>query len=39
MLDNMSLDMMKKAIYIIDGRALTEASGNVTIEKIKYIAN
>lgn len=33
MLDNMSLDMMKKAIYIIDGRAVTEASGNVTIEK------
>ncbi|APC80479.1 TPA: carboxylating nicotinate-nucleotide diphosphorylase [Clostridium botulinum] len=39
MLDNMSLDMMKKAIYIIDGRAVTEASGNVTIEKIKNIAN
>ncbi len=39
MLDNMSLDMMKEAIYIIDGRAITEASGNVTLDKIKNIAN
>ncbi|MGO5075853.1 carboxylating nicotinate-nucleotide diphosphorylase [Clostridium sporogenes] len=39
MLDNMSLDMMKEAIYIIDGRAVTEASGNVTLDKIKDIAN
>ncbi|EKO1911388.1 carboxylating nicotinate-nucleotide diphosphorylase [Clostridium botulinum] len=39
MLDNMSLDMMKEAIYIIDGRAITEASGNVTLDKIKNIGN
>lgn len=39
MLDNMSLDMMKEALYIIDGRAITEASGNVTLDKIKNIAN
>ncbi|AVQ38655.1 nicotinate-nucleotide diphosphorylase (carboxylating) [Clostridium botulinum] len=39
MLDNMSLDMMKEAIYIINGRAITEASGNVTLDKIKNIGN
>ncbi|MCR1933243.1 carboxylating nicotinate-nucleotide diphosphorylase [Clostridium tepidum] len=39
MLDNMSLNMLKKAISIIDGRALTEASGNITIDNIKAIAN
>ncbi|AVQ45282.1 carboxylating nicotinate-nucleotide diphosphorylase [Clostridium botulinum] len=39
MLDNMSLDMIKEAIYIIDGRAITEASGNVTLDKIKNIGN
>lgn len=32
MLDNMSHEMMKKAIEIIDGRAETECSGNVTLE-------
>lgn len=37
MLDNMSPEMMKKAIEIIDGRAETECSGNVTKENIKYI--
>lgn len=39
MLDNMSLNMLKKAVSIIDGRALTEASGNITIDNIKAIAN
>lgn len=34
MLDNMSHDMMKEAIAIIDGRAETECSGNVTKENI-----
>lgn len=34
MLDNMSADDMKKAIEIIDGRAETECSGNVTKENI-----
>lgn len=37
MLDNMSHDMMKEAIEIIDGRAETECSGNVTKENIKNI--
>lgn len=35
MLDNMSPEEMKEAIRIIDGRALTECSGNVTRENIQ----
>ena len=34
MLDNMSPDMMREAIAIIDGRADTECSGNVTRENV-----
>ena len=34
MLDNMSADEMKKAVELIDGRAETECSGNVTKENI-----
>lgn len=34
MLDNMSADEMKEAIKVIDGRAQTECSGNVTKENI-----
>ncbi len=37
MLDNMSHDEMKEAIRLIDGRALTECSGNVTKETIPEI--
>ena len=37
MLDNMSAEEMKEAIQIIDGRALTECSGNVTKENIQNI--
>lgn len=37
MLDNMAPETMKKAIEIIDGRARTECSGNVTKENIKDI--
>ena len=37
MLDNMSPETMKKAIEIIDGRAETECSGNVTKENIQNI--
>ena len=29
---------MQEAVSIIDGRALTEASGNVTLENIKTVA-
>ena len=38
MLDNMSCDDMKQAVAITDGRALLEASGNVTEENIASIA-
>ena len=34
MLDNMSPEEMKEAVRIIDGRAETECSGNVTKENI-----
>lgn len=34
MLDNMSPEQMKEAIKIIDGRAETECSGNVTRENV-----
>lgn len=39
MLDNMSIDMMKEAIRIIDGRAQTECSGNVTKENVAQLTN
>lgn len=38
MLDNMDNDTMKKAVEIIDGKAQTECSGNVTKERLKEIA-
>ena len=37
MLDNMTPEEMAEAIRIIDGRAETECSGNMTIENIKTI--
>ncbi|MDD7185382.1 MAG: carboxylating nicotinate-nucleotide diphosphorylase [Oscillospiraceae bacterium] len=38
MLDNMNCDEMKKAVEINNGKALLEASGNVTLENIRSIA-
>lgn len=38
MLDNMDNDTMKKAVALINGRAETECSGNVTKERLKEIA-
>jgi len=38
MLDNMSLETMTKAIKIIDGRALIEASGNINIRNGREVA-
>ena len=38
MLDNMSTEMMTEAVRLIDGRARTEASGNVSAETIRAIA-
>ena len=37
MLDNMSAEEMKEAVKLIDGRALTECSGNITKENIESI--
>ena len=37
MLDNMSVDDMREAIKIIDGRAETECSGNVTKENVERL--
>ena len=39
MLDNMSTEEMQKAIRIIDGRAETECSGNVTKENIGHLVS
>lgn len=39
MLDNMTPDMMKEAIRIIDGRAETECSGNVTRENVERLVS
>jgi len=38
MLDNMSNDLMKEAVMIVAGRTKTEASGNMTIERLKSVA-
>ncbi len=38
MLDNMDVETMGKAVDFIDGRALVEASGGVTLETVRAIA-
>ncbi len=38
MLDNMPIDVMREAVKLVAGRALVEASGNVTLETIRPIA-
>ncbi|MBA7539391.1 putative nicotinate-nucleotide pyrophosphorylase [carboxylating] [subsurface metagenome] len=38
MLDNMDLDTMEEAVKIAKGRALIEASGGITLEKVRKIA-
>ena len=38
MLDNMDIETMKKAVEITDGKALLEASGNITDETISAVA-
>lgn len=38
MLDNMTCDEMKKAVQLTNGRAKLEASGNVTLENIRQVA-
>lgn len=38
MLDNINCDEMREAVEIADGRALLEASGNITSENIRAVA-
>ncbi|WP_408956302.1 carboxylating nicotinate-nucleotide diphosphorylase [Natroniella sp. ANB-PHB2] len=38
MLDNMSLELMKEAVKLIAGRAIVEASGGITIDRLVEIA-
>lgn len=38
LLDNMDNDMLREAVTMVNGRMLTEASGNVTLDRIASIA-
>lgn len=38
MLDNMPPEIMKQAVELIAGKAVTEASGNVTLDNIESVA-
>ncbi|ACO03417.1 MAG TPA: carboxylating nicotinate-nucleotide diphosphorylase [Persephonella sp.] len=38
MLDNMSLEMLKEAVNIVNGKVLLEASGNITVENVRDVA-
>lgn len=38
MLDNMGLDDMREAVRLVDGQALVEASGGVTLETVRQVA-
>ena len=38
LLDNMSTEQMRKAVEIADGRAVLEASGGITLETVREIA-
>ena len=38
MLDNMNTDQMSKAVRLIDGAALVEASGGITLKNVREIA-
>ena len=38
MLDNMSLAKLREAVALVDGRAVTEASGGVRLETVRAIA-
>lgn len=39
MLDNMSVDQVREAVGIVDGRALVEVSGSVTIDELKVLSD
>jgi nicotinate-nucleotide pyrophosphorylase (carboxylating) len=39
MLDNMPIDGMREAVAIVDGRAVVEASGGITLANIRQVAH
>lgn len=39
MLDNMPIDVMGEAVAIVDGRAVVEASGGITLANIRHVAH
>jgi nicotinate-nucleotide pyrophosphorylase (carboxylating) len=39
MLDNMTIEEMKKAVILCKGKAITEASGNVSLANVRLIAD
>ena len=39
MLDNMPIDLMREAVAIVDGRAVVEASGGITLANIRQVAH
>ncbi len=39
MLDNMALDVMRECVQLIAGRAIVEASGGVTLDRVRAIAD
>ena len=38
LLDNMSLEEMRRAVTLVQGRCLTEASGGINLETVKAVA-
>ena len=38
MLDNMSIELMREAVELVNGRAVIEASGRVTLDRVRSIA-
>jgi nicotinate-nucleotide pyrophosphorylase (carboxylating) len=38
MLDNMPVELMRQAMKLIDGRAVVEASGGITLETVRAVA-
>jgi len=38
MLDNMDLDTIRKAVKLIKGKVLIEASGNINLDNVRKIA-
>jgi len=38
LLDNMSPETLKEAVAMIDGRAVAEASGGISLETVKSVA-